>query len=113
MVDLACGELRFREALPDEGGKLALEVLVPDENDPRVARNRREPTGDAEEWILERIQGLADASGAIDPVRLLDLGKHEDGFQDRLERHVTDAGWYREPPENLLPGLNRTCRRYR
>jgi hypothetical protein len=32
-------------------------------------------------------------------VRLLDFGKHEEGFQDRLEQHVTEQGWYREPPE--------------
>ena len=68
MVDLAArGELRFREASPDEGGKLAIDVLIPDESDPRIARNRRVPTGQAEAWALERLQGLADGSGSHRP----------------------------------------------
>jgi uncharacterized membrane protein YgcG len=100
MVDLAArGELRFREAAPDEGGKLAIEVLTPETGDPRVARNRREPIGPAETWALERLQGLAGGDGWIEPTRLLDFGKHEEGFQDRLEQHVTEQGWYPETPE--------------
>ncbi len=100
MVDLAArGELRFREAPHGTTGRLTIDVLTPDVADARVARARREPLGDAERFALERLQGLADAGGAIDSVRLLDFGKHEDGFQDRLEQHVTSAGWYREPPE--------------
>lgn len=100
MVDLAArGELRFREATADEGGKLAIEVLDPDSEDPRVARNRREPIGPAEAWALERLQGIAGSDGWIEPTRLLDFGKHEEGFQDRLEQHVTEQGWYREAPE--------------
>lgn len=100
MVDLAArGELRFVEATSDAGGRLAIEVLVPDPADPRLVRNRRMPLGAAEAWALERLQGLADAGGRIGPTELLGFGKHEDGFQDLLEHHVADQGWYREPPE--------------
>jgi len=103
LVDLAArGELRFRESPKGEGGTLAIDVLVPDENDPRVVRNRRMPTGAAESWALERLQGLADAAGRIGPTELLGFGKHEEGFQDRLEQHVAAQGWFREPPERSM-----------
>lgn len=100
MVDLAArGDLRFREAPPDATGRLAIDVLTPDENDPRVARNRRMPTGDAEAFALEQLRGIADARGRIAPDELPAFARHEEGFADRLEQHVAEQGWFREPPE--------------
>lgn len=93
MVDLAArGELR--EAAASASGKLSIDVLTPDENDPRVMRNRRVPTGAAEAFALEKLQGIADAKGHIAPSDLPGFSKHEEGFADRLEQHVADQGWF-------------------
>jgi uncharacterized membrane protein YgcG len=108
MVDLAAhGELRFAEGGADEAGRVSIEILTPDETDARIARNRRSPLGSPELWALERLQGIADGKGHISSTALLRFGKHEDGFQERLEQHVTEAGWYREPPEKAIDRWSR------
>ncbi|MFN8620698.1 MAG: TPM domain-containing protein [Chloroflexota bacterium] len=108
MMDLAArGELRFAEAGPDEPGKITIEILTPDESDSRIARNRRTPLGKPEEWALERLQGIADGKGHISSTALLRFGKHEDAFQERLEQHVAEEGWYREPPEKAIDRWSR------
>jgi uncharacterized membrane protein YgcG len=100
LVDLAGrGELRFRESAADASGRVEIEVLTPDERNPRIARNRQSPLGKAEAWALERLRHHADSRGHLDAERLLRFAGDVDGFEERLERHVADAGWYREPPE--------------
>jgi uncharacterized membrane protein YgcG len=99
LVDLAArGEIRFRESPANAEGKLEVDILRPDVRDPRLTRNRQAPLGDAEAYLLERIQSIADGAGRIDAQDLLKLGKHVEPFEDRLEKHVASEGWYREPP---------------
>jgi uncharacterized membrane protein YgcG len=101
MVDLAArGELRFLEASGAEAGLMEIEILAPDETDPRIVRNRRMPTSPAEDWALERLQSIAGNAGRIKPESLLAFGKDVEGFEDRLERHVAEQGWFTEPPED-------------
>jgi uncharacterized membrane protein YgcG len=104
MVDLASrGEIRFRQ---EEGGfghtKLDVEILKPDENDPRLLRNRRVPLGEPEAFALQQLQAITSVRGVIDSEDLLTFGKHVAAFDTRLEKVVADKGWFREPPEKSI-----------
>jgi uncharacterized membrane protein YgcG len=103
LVDLAArGEIRFRQGAEgdrDGAATLEVDVLTPDERNPRIARNRQHPLGEAEAWTLERLRRHADSKGRLDRKRLQRFGEDADGFEDRIERHVAGSGWYREPPE--------------
>jgi len=101
MLDLASrGELSFRE----ESGMLSrkagvqVEDRVPD--DPMVTRIRRRPLGDAEEYALERLRGIATPTKGnyIEPDDMLQFGAYVPKFDERLEKHVAGKGWFREPP---------------
>ncbi len=107
MLDLASrGELSFKP----EGGLLGLhtktgiQIETPPTDDPYVTRNRRRPLSDAEEYALDRLQGIADtASGYyISPDDLLKFGPYTSKFNDRIERHVASRGWFSEPPAKAI-----------
>jgi uncharacterized membrane protein YgcG len=107
MLDLASrGELSFKP----EGGLLGLssktgiQLQTPPTDDPYVERNRRRPLSDAEEYALDRLQGIADASSGyyISPDDLLEFGKYAAKFNDRIERHVAQRGWFSQPPAKAI-----------
>jgi uncharacterized membrane protein YgcG len=99
MVDLASrGELLFVEDDSLGVDRVAVEVTEPNERNPRVARNRRPPVGDAEAFALGRLQELADHDGEIGPSELEQFGGSVGEFEDILETHVARNGWYREAP---------------
>jgi uncharacterized membrane protein YgcG len=101
MLDLASrGELSFREesGILSKKAGIQLQDRVPD--DPMVARNRRRPLSDAEEYALVRLEGIAKPSEGnyIEPDDMLQFGTHVPKFNERLEKHVAAKGWFREPP---------------
>jgi uncharacterized membrane protein YgcG len=100
MTDLASrGELRFREAGGLLQHRVDVEVMRPDELDPRQVRARRVPLGAAEELALERLQALADSRGRITADELPKYARDVAAFDQLIEDHVTRQGWFREPPE--------------
>jgi uncharacterized membrane protein YgcG len=107
MLDLASrGELSFK---PDGGilglhSKTGIQLQTPSVDDPYVARNRRRPLSDAEEYALDRLQGIADMSSGyyISPDDLLEFGKYAPKFNDRIERHVASRGWFTQPPAKAI-----------
>ena len=101
ILDLASrGELSFR----DESGMLSkkagiqIEDRVPD--DPYVIRNRRRPLSGAEEYALARLKGIASPGDGnyIEPDDILKFGTYASKFDERIEKHVAQKGWFREPP---------------
>jgi uncharacterized membrane protein YgcG len=104
MLDLASrGELSFREegGILGLGKKAGIQVELEPNNDPNVALNRRRPLSDAEIYALERLRGIASPSDNyyIAPDDITKFGKYTNKFDQTIERHVTDRGWFTEPPE--------------
>lgn len=103
MLDLASrGELSFREESGILGihKKAGIQMAVEPSTDPNVIRNRRRPLSEAEGNALDRLQGIASPSDNfyIAPDEILKFGKYVDDFDKKLEKHVSDRGWFREPP---------------
>ena len=103
MLDLASrGELSFREesGLLGIGKKAGIQIEVAGSNDPNVARNRRRPLSEAEDYALARLRGIASPSENyyIEPDDILKFGKYTGKFDKTIEKHVTEKGWFREPP---------------
>ncbi|HEV7605562.1 MAG TPA: TPM domain-containing protein, partial [Candidatus Limnocylindrales bacterium] len=110
MLDLASrGLIAFRE---DPGGlfgsrKVAIQ-LSPPAGDATVeaqrARNRRRPTGPAEETALEKLRRLAgDGEGAlITPEELPKFGSDVAAFDTALESHVVARGWFGQKPSSVV-----------
>ncbi len=101
MLDLASrGDLSFR----DESGLLSRKagIQIHDEpsNDPYLLLNRRRPLGSAEEYARDRLQtiGRASVDWYIEPDDIVKFGEYAAKFDQRLERHVAERGWFREPP---------------
>jgi uncharacterized membrane protein YgcG len=65
-----------------------------------VSLNRRKPVSDAEQYALERLASIASTSTGnyIDSSDMLKFGTYVDNFDQKIERHVTRKGWFREPP---------------
>ena len=104
MLDLASrGELSFREegGILGIGKKAGIQVELEPNNDPNVALNQRRPLSEAEVYALERLRGIASPSDNyyIAPDDITKFGKYTSKFNQTLERHVTDRGWFTEPPE--------------
>lgn len=105
LIDLASrGELTFRE---EAGGllskpKVAITIGSQPASDPRAAwareRARRQPTGPAEAFALERLRERAGADGELAPDELLSFSEDVGGFDERLESHVVARGWFTEKP---------------
>ena len=101
MLDLASrGELSF---IPEAGllsTKAGIQVHEPPSEDPYIVRNRRRPLSGAEDYALDRLQGIAKPSDGnyIEPDDILKFGTYVPKFNERLEKHVAAKGWFREPP---------------
>lgn len=104
MLDLASrGELSFR----DESGMLSRRagIQVHDQlpEDPYVIRNRRRPLSDAETYALERLEGLArsETDLYLEPDEILKFGQYVPKFDEKIEKHVVDKGWFRDRPSKV------------
>lgn len=103
MLDLASrGELSFREeaGLLGIGNKAGIQIELQASDDPYVVRNRRRPLGDAEDYALARLRGIATPSDNyyIEPDDITKFGQYAGKFDAKIEKHVTVKGWFREPP---------------
>jgi uncharacterized membrane protein YgcG len=104
MLDLASrGEIGFKP----EGGLLGLRTKAGiqinetyDADDPTIARNRRKPLSNAEQYALERLRGIASplTGNYIDSSDMLKFGKYVSGFDKQIESHVVKKGWFQEAP---------------
>ncbi len=109
LLDLASrGELAFRE----ESGLLGLNRKVGIETNPgaademteaRRARNARRPIGPAEQLAQARLRTLAGSDdGYLAPDEILKFGAYVDNFDEKLEKHVVEQGWFRERPGAVI-----------
>jgi len=104
MLDLASrGRISFREEKELFGLKKKVGIeLEPAAIDPMVearrARNDARPLGPAEELAARKLSVLGDDDGYIEPDELLKFGSSVDDFNQALETHVVDKGWFREKP---------------
>jgi uncharacterized membrane protein YgcG len=108
LLDLASrGRLSFRE----EKHMLGLQRKVGIELDPKTAdpvteaqraRNARRPIAEPEEYVLARIRGLGNDDDYVAPDELLGFGQHVASFNEKLEQHVVDKGWFRERPSKAV-----------
>ncbi len=110
MLDLASrGLISFREE--EEGliikhRKVSIDV-DPQPGDTEVeaqrARNRRRPTGPAEDLALSKLRKLGDdSSGLISSEDLPKFGTDVAGFDRALEVHVVDRGWFGQRPSSVV-----------
>jgi uncharacterized protein (TIGR04222 family) len=108
IVDLAArGEVSFRQAEEGRGRKLEIDITVPDQQDARLARNRRQPLGEAEKYVLGEMRDLGGSRRTIDADDLPKFASAVEGFDDRIERLVAERGWFREPPEAAIDRWSR------
>ena len=107
MLDLASrGELAFREesGLLGINKKAGIQVTVAPNNDPYVIRNRRRPLSEAENYALARVRSIAGPAEGyyIAADDITKFGKYTASFDKKIEQHVTDKGWFREPPDKAI-----------
>ncbi len=109
MIDLASrGMLSFREEKSGLLGlgkpKLGIDFSVASDLDPKQRFERtkasRQPLSDAEQYAYTALHGLA-ADGYVAPDDLLKFGTKVSTFDDRLEAHVVDRGWFVEAPRKV------------
>jgi hypothetical protein len=109
MLDLASrGMLSFREEKSGVLGlgkaKLGVAIGAPVAADARTGFERtkasRQPLGPAEEYAYSELADLADGD-YVDPAELLKFGTKVSGFDQRLEEHVTQKGWFTESPRKV------------
>ena len=101
MLDLASrGELSFREERGLLSQKAGIQIELQPTDEPNVVRNRRRPLSEAEDYALARLRGIATPSDNyyIEPDEITKFGKYAAKFDDKVEKHVTAKGWFREPP---------------
>jgi uncharacterized membrane protein YgcG len=107
LVDLAArGEISFR-AEEDDPTELSIDITVPDQRDARLARNRRQPLGPAEQYALEELKQLGGAIRTIDPEDVPEFAKSVSGFDDRVEELVAERGWFTESPGDAIDRWSR------
>lgn len=103
LLDLASrGYLRFDEAKQAVGKEVSIRVLdreAPVSTEMQLAR--RQPLGQAETFAYEQLDERAQA-GLVDKSALLDFGRKTSDFDKLLEQHVTDKGWFTEPPGQVI-----------
>ena len=106
LLDLASrGRLTFREEKELLGlrKKVGIETQ-PAPGDPVTeanrARNDRRPISAAERYALEKLRSLAE-EGYIEPAELLKFGTSVGTFEEMLEAHVVDRGWFQEQPRKV------------
>ncbi|MEO6349184.1 MAG: TPM domain-containing protein [Candidatus Limnocylindrales bacterium] len=103
MLDLASrGELSFRQESGLLRSKAGIQIHRQPISDPYVERNRRRPLSEAEDYALARLSGMATPSEDfyIEPDDIPKFGQYASKFDDKIERYVTQKGWFREPPAN-------------
>jgi uncharacterized membrane protein YgcG len=99
LVDLAArGEIAFRQATASGAPKVDIEITIPDESDPRLARNRRMPLGEAELHVLRALRELGGKARVVTADEMPSFHSGVEGFKDRIEELVAQRGWFREPP---------------
>ena len=64
----------------------------------RRDRARRRPLDAASAFLDQRLTTLGGHDGYIDPDDILKLGTDVSTFNKKIEQHVVDQGWFREPP---------------
>jgi uncharacterized membrane protein YgcG len=109
LLDLASrGKLSFRE---EHTGLLGHTRKVGIETEPgqadavteaHRALNDRRPISSAEEYALDHLQSLAGNDGYIEPDDMLKFGEHVSTFDERIENHVTEEGWFTERPSKSV-----------
>ncbi len=107
LVDLAArGEISFRTA-PDDPAKMDIDITVPDQRDARLARNRRQAPGPAEQYALGELKKLGGAIRTIDAEDVPKFAKAVGGFDDRIEEAVAGNGWFSESPGDAIDRWSR------
>ncbi len=107
MVDLAArGEISFR-ASEEDPAQISIDITVPDQRDARLARNRRLPLGDAEQFALTELRRLGGAIRTIDPDEVPRFAKSVGEFDDRIEDAVAQHGWFSESPGDSIERWSR------
>jgi uncharacterized membrane protein YgcG len=107
LVDLASrGEISFR-ASEEDRSKMSIDITVPDQRDARLARNRRQPLGEAERYALDELKRLGGAIRTIDPEEVPRFAKSVGGFDDRIEDTVAARGWFSESPGDSVDRWSR------
>jgi uncharacterized membrane protein YgcG len=103
LLDLASrGYLRF-----DEEKHLlskAVSVTVLDRSaaaPPEIELARRRPLSGAEDYAYSELAEQAE-DGVVDREGLLRFGRKTTTFDEMLERHVTEKGWFTEPPGKAI-----------
>ena len=112
MLDLASrGLIAFRQ---DDGGLLGLGGkkvgidVAPATGDAEIeaqrTRNKRRPTGPAEELALRKLQtlGAGEDGGFITSEDLPKFGSDVSAFDRALEDHVVSRGWFGEKPSKVV-----------
>ena len=100
LVDLAArGEISFR-ASEDDRKLISIDITVPDQRDARLARNRRQPLGSAERYVLDELKKLGGAMRTIEPDEVPRFAKSVGGFEEQLHDTVARQGWFREAPDD-------------
>ena len=108
LLDLASrGLLSFREesGLLGLGRKVGIEtgpaVRVDPDSDWQRAKAARRPLSAAEEFALRKLEGIG-TEGFVEPDEVTKFGPYTAEFDQKLERHVVDKGWFREQPAKVV-----------
>lgn len=108
MLDLASRDyIAFREE--DTGilglgpKKAGIQLKSGETSDPFASRNRRRPLSDAEEYARTQLGVMArsEQDNYIAPDEILKFGAKVDSFNEKLEGHVVDRGWFRDRPAKV------------
>ncbi len=100
LLDLASrDEIAFR---PDDQligpDQVTVEIREPDETDPRIRLNRRNPLSAAERYALDELADEAETDDGVrvlDKAALLEFGKSVSEFDERLESGAGEPGLVR------------------
>jgi uncharacterized membrane protein YgcG len=107
MLDLAShGKITFRSertGLIIKHDKVGIETRPKVEDTAELRLVRRHTLGPAEETVLAALRELdGDGAGYLDPDAVVGLSEKVSSFNSALESHVTDRGWFREPPAKVM-----------
>jgi uncharacterized membrane protein YgcG len=107
MLDLAShGEIAFRSertGLIIKHDKVGIETRPEIEDTAELRLVRRHALGPAEQTALAALRELdGDDAGYLDPDAVVGLSQKVSSFNSALESHVTDRGWFREPPAKVM-----------
>jgi uncharacterized membrane protein YgcG len=110
MLDLASrGLIAFREepGVLWQSSKVGIDVEPApgdDATEAQRARNRRRPTGPAEDVAFEKLHalGAAKKDDYIEPDDLPEFGTSVAAFDKALEGHVVERGWFSERPSKVV-----------